>query len=280
MNEIKNSHGDKINSSRPAIRIYDVTLKEFDGGNENSYFDILLPEDSRDWFIGGLNPKAVYLADIGFKTENGEFITILRSNTISTPSNEVSSNVDEEWMIVEEYFKKLLEKSSKGRIVDGKWVGGMGASGAMLGSSEEMMSTMLRKLFMQKTSKKEKILATLEKTMGSISVSSLGSSSLSSSSLSLSKGEKGKVPGEVPKKDFWLKVGTELILYGATEADATVTVMGKEIKLREDGTFSFRYALPKGHYDLPVIATNADGDDTRQITPIVDRTGDKNNLQV
>lgn len=64
-------------------------------------------------------------------------------------------------------------------------------------------------------------------------------------------------------KSFWFNVNAELIIYGATEPDATVTIGGRTIKLRGDGTFSYRFALPDGNYHLPVVATSADGDDAR-----------------
>lgn len=78
-------------------------------------------------------------------------------------------------------------------------------------------------------------------------------------------------PGKkVPRaRQFWLIVNTELIVYGATEPDARVTVQGKEIKLRPDGTFSLRFALPDGKQVIPVNARSADGIDERTITPIV-----------
>ena len=38
---------------------------------------------------------------------------------------------------------------------------------------------------------------------------------------------------------------------------------GRKIQLRPDGTFSFRFILPDGNYDLPAQATSADGDDSR-----------------
>jgi hypothetical protein len=65
------------------------------------------------------------------------------------------------------------------------------------------------------------------------------------------------------KKGFWFNVNAELIIYGATEADATVTIGGRTIKLRPDGSFSYRFSLPDGKYDLPAIATSADGTDSR-----------------
>jgi len=73
------------------------------------------------------------------------------------------------------------------------------------------------------------------------------------------------------KKDFWLVVNTELIVYGATEPDAKVSVQGLPIKLRPDGTFTLRFALPDGKQVIPVVAINADGDDKRTITPEVEK---------
>ena len=64
-------------------------------------------------------------------------------------------------------------------------------------------------------------------------------------------------------KGFWFNVNAELIIYGATEPDAKVTLGGHEIKLRSDGTFSFRFSLPDGKYDLPAVAVSADGTDGR-----------------
>ena len=129
-NSLKSEYGsERIETAKTTIRVYDVTLVDFNGNNANSYFDIELPEDTGEWFIGGLNPGAAYVADIGFKGNDGVFITAARSGAVITPRHSVSDNIDEEWMIVEEYFKKLMEKSSAGRIINGKWVGGMGEIG-------------------------------------------------------------------------------------------------------------------------------------------------------
>jgi len=65
------------------------------------------------------------------------------------------------------------------------------------------------------------------------------------------------------EKSFWFNVNAELIVYGATEPGARVTLGGHEIKLRADGTFSYRFALPDGKYDLPAVAVSADGTDGR-----------------
>jgi hypothetical protein len=65
-------------------------------------------------------------------------------------------------------------------------------------------------------------------------------------------------------RGFWFNINVELIVYGATEPDAVVTIGGRRIQLRRDGSFSFRFALPDGSHELPVAARSADGVETRQ----------------
>jgi len=59
---------------------------------------------------------------------------------------------------------------------------------------------------------------------------------------------------------FWFNVNAELVVYGATEPNARVTIGGRPIRLRPDGTFSFRFALPDGVYSLPISAQAAHGE--------------------
>jgi len=73
------------------------------------------------------------------------------------------------------------------------------------------------------------------------------------------------------EKQFWLWVDCELIVYGATEPDAKVTVQDKQITLRPDGTFTLRFALPNGKQVISVKAVSSDKSEERNITPIVNR---------
>jgi len=73
------------------------------------------------------------------------------------------------------------------------------------------------------------------------------------------------------QRKFWLWVDCELIVYGATEPDAKVTVQGKPINLRQDGTFTLRFALPDSKQVIPVKAVSSDRVEERTITPIVTR---------
>jgi hypothetical protein len=66
-------------------------------------------------------------------------------------------------------------------------------------------------------------------------------------------------------REFWLIADAELIVYGATEPDATVTIGGSPIKLNADGTFRFQMSFQDGVIDYPIMAVAADGEQTRSI---------------
>jgi hypothetical protein len=83
----------------------------------------------------------------------------------------------------------------------------------------------------------------------------------------------GGAGGAAPN-GFWLNLDAEIVLYGATEPDARVAIAGIPIRLRPDGSFSYRFALPDGHYDLVVTAVSTRNDQrqarlqfTRQTDP-------------
>lgn len=85
----------------------------------------------------------------------------------------------------------------------------------------------------------------------------------------------GAIREEERERGFRLWVAAELILYGATEPDARVTVQGKEIRLRGDGTFSLRFALPDGTVEIPVSAVSADEVEERTIETAVQKSSEE-----
>jgi hypothetical protein len=72
-------------------------------------------------------------------------------------------------------------------------------------------------------------------------------------------------------RKFWFQLDAELIVYGATEPNARVTLQGEPIKLRPDGTFTMRYSLPDSRQIIPAVATSPDGIEERTIVLAVER---------
>lgn len=205
-----------------ALRVYQVPDGSRGRDEEGRYFDVSINPWSESWYIYVGEPGRRFRVELGVMRAQG-FTPIARSNTVSTPRDAVSQTVDEEWMVVDEHFRKLYR------------LAGMpgGASEALL---EGFVSRLER-----------------ESRMGSGAVSSISS------------------PGgrQAPGRQFWLVLNTELIVYGATQPGAHVTIQGDLIKLRPDGTFALRMALPDGCRRLPVTATSPDGVESITITPVV-----------
>jgi uncharacterized protein len=82
-------------------------------------------------------------------------------------------------------------------------------------------------------------------------------------------GSGGFVAGKMRK--FWFQLDAELIVYGATEPHARVTLQGEPVKLRPDGTFTMRFSLPDSRQIIPAVATSPDGVEERTIVLAVER---------
>jgi hypothetical protein len=72
-------------------------------------------------------------------------------------------------------------------------------------------------------------------------------------------------------RSFWFQLDAELIVYGATEPKARVTLQGEPVKLRPDGTFTMRFSLPDSRQIIPAVAVSADGIEERTIVLAVER---------
>ncbi len=65
-------------------------------------------------------------------------------------------------------------------------------------------------------------------------------------------------------RKFFMHVNAEVIFYGGTDPQASVTVDGKPIKLAPDGSFRYHFIFPDGEFEIPIVATSPDGLETRK----------------
>lgn len=73
------------------------------------------------------------------------------------------------------------------------------------------------------------------------------------------------------RRDFHFEVDAELIVFGATEPDAHVTLQGEPVKLRPDGTFTVRFAMPNCRQVIPAVAASANGLEQRTVVLAIER---------
>ncbi len=104
--------------------------------------------------------------------------------------------------------------------------------------------------------------------MSGLTMSGVGMSGLTMSGFGMSSGAGMSGVGfaaPMRPRQFWLVADAELIVYGATEPDATVYVGGQPIKLNADGTFRFQMSFQDGLIDYPIFAVAADGEQNRAV---------------
>jgi uncharacterized protein len=213
-------------TSRPILRLLDVTARDVSGVSEAIVRDIDIHGGCNNWYIEVANPPKSFRVDIGYLARSGRFYVLARSNVVSTPRAGISDVLDENWAD--------LDSSKADRIY-----------AMSSGFNPNASSLEIKQLFEER----------LRRPMGSPSVTSFGS---------------GAWPAARARK-FWFQLDAELIVYGATEPDAHVTLQGEPVKLRSDGTFTMRFSLPDSRQIIPAVAASADGVEERTIVLAVER---------
>ena len=249
-----------------------LLLRLFEKNHAAPIQELTLHHDSRNWYLPVNKAATSYHAELGFWRHDGTFNVVSRSREATTPADSVSPDTTARFATIpiDIPFHDLLGLI-RGHILDGEkladalhrlqregfkfpfkvgvelgpWtaeqakelqrlLGGDILKRTQVGSME--ITEWIRRRLLEETSS------------GMFSAFSPGGASWS---------------GPGPQKGFWFAVNAEVIIYGATEADAKVTIDGQPVKLRTDGTFSFHYTFPDGQYKLPVVAISAKGDDQR-----------------
>ena len=237
-------------------------------------YEIHVHPESRHWFAHVERAGSPYTAELGYYSPVGRWTRVAASSATITPPDSVSEDGSAEFATIpfEFPFAKLMEivkaavqeNRPLAQAVEELRRAGHPALPRINGDpisswTREQVAELAkviaiddtRRVWMGSLEITELIRRRLTQEMSSFGVSSLGISSFSSPF------------GGLPAKGFWFMVNAELIIYGATEPNAKVTLGGHPIKLRPDGSFSFRFALPDGNYDLPAVAVSADGTDAR-----------------
>ncbi len=234
---------------------------------------LTLGHDSRNWYIPVNKAATTYRAELGYWRHDGQFHVISHSREATTPPDAVSPDTTARFVTIpiDIPFRELFE------IIRGH----MRAGEALADALHRLQLAGFRfpfKLGLELGPWTAEQAAELERILGGdlFRRIQMGSFEISewlrrrmqeelSSGMFSAFSPSGSSWSAAPQKGFWFVVNAELIIYGATEPDAKITVDGKPVKLRNDGTFSFHYSFPDGQYKLPVVAVSKVGDDKREV---------------
>ena len=273
IDRLRHELGSKIEHATYILRLYDVTYKQFDGHNANHWFDIEISTMTNNWYINLWDDNVTYCAAIGIKTSDGEFHILARSNFVTTPRAHTSGRSDLIWMEVEPAEEPLVEKPFIFITPKG---GGHKPSRQRIDLTIDDIRSYYYRLFPLLKLLKAKKLSAHEALLRGLSLKDLeqarrelltelqpfGASEMLGAS---------ETTQQQPKP-FAFEIGTELIVYGRTDPQASVYLEGKKIDLHPDGTFSFKMPLLNGaHIPLNFVAVSNDQKECRIISTSAQR---------
>lgn len=105
--EFIHSYGEEAwQTSRQELRVYDITERAKDDPSGSSWREINLDPFADNWFVEVNQPERSFILELGRVLEDGRFVKLLTSNTVSTPRAAISGRMDEQWLGIEEIYGK------------------------------------------------------------------------------------------------------------------------------------------------------------------------------
>jgi uncharacterized protein len=274
-NELRYHGGQQL-----ALRIYDVTDINLEHQSPHSIQEYPIDEMAREWYLPIPVSDRSYTIDIGYRCGDGRWLVLARSASVSIPPVYPSDWIEDIFITVP-WEEELVGKTFVELVPPSHKESATGAAGST-GTSEQ--NAIYDRIFgMADSVESLRIAGSLYGSMQQSPLESLSSfvfpsgvgmwalptasgvnmSGVGMSGIGMDVGER--------QRQFWLIADAELIVYGATEPDATVSIGGRQIKLNPDGTFRFQMSFQDGNIDYPIVAVAKDGEQQRSVHMTFDR---------
>jgi uncharacterized protein len=270
--DIPNEHRQELRrqgGQQLALRLYDATDMDMGYQVPHNVQEYPCDELAREWYIPIPVSDRDYVIEIGYRCADGRWLTLARSAAVRIPPTYPSDWISDQFMTVDWEMdlrgKTLLDLGRQHKVTGVTGIStpiydqifGMAAdtealrvAGSLYGSMQHVAASIQH--------------IPTESLSSFVFPSGVGLWALPTASGISEVGFSASAAPARPRQ-FWLVADAELIVYGATEPDATVTIGGKPIKLNPDGTFRFQMSFQDGLIDYPILAVAVDGEQTRSI---------------
>ncbi|KAM3107636.1 DUF4912 domain-containing protein [Phormidesmis sp. 146-33] len=279
--DVSNEHKEALRSQggqQLALRIYDVTDLTLQFQSPHSVQEYPSDELAREWYLPIPVSDRDYMAEIGYRCADGRWLVLARSTPVRVPPVYPSDWIEDQFITVS-WEEDLRDKTFLELVPPAKRM--MMGEAAIAGTMTS--NPIYDEIFgLAQSIEAQRIAGSLYGSMQQVPIheeaissyvfpSGVGmwavptTSGLTMSGVGMSGvGFSASMPPIRPRQ-FWLVADAELIVYGATEPDATVTIGGRPIKLNPDGTFRFQMSFQDGMIDYPIMAVAVDGEQTREV---------------
>jgi uncharacterized protein len=98
-------------SARPILRLIEVDAGSTTNTSESVAREIEIHGGVANWYIDVQDPPKNYRVDIGYKSDNGQFVALTRSNAVTTPNAGGNGSVDQNWQDIAKDYERVYSMS-------------------------------------------------------------------------------------------------------------------------------------------------------------------------
>ena len=246
-------------ASQLCLRVADVTGLAGGSAHPHTLQEVVVDAHATEWYLPVPLSDRDYRVELGYRKSGGGWISLAFSSVARVPALHPSEQ------ILDQFVPFSLDPAAP-------------TTPAPIPPAAAADTGLHERLYQSATSGWRRL------GRGSEAFHEFEDSSLSAEGFSASaagvwaSGRSDSGAGLAPRqRSFWLVADAELIVYGATDPAARLTIGGEDVPLSPDGTFRIQVPFRDGQQLYPIEAIAADGEQRRNITLEFRRTTPEDN---
>ncbi len=256
-----------LGANKLCLRLYDASGIGEGNLNQGTLREIAVDSYSTEWYL------PIPLADRDYKVELGykygfKWMSLAISSVSHVPGTQPSQQILDKFVP----FNLETPASSEPPLI-------------MQNPQVQETNGLHERLYQAATNFPTKRKVGSEEFMENMNSKNLNSNLTDSGAGQWSSGLNESGIGIIKNKSFWLVADSELIVYGATDPSAKLTIGEEEVPLAADGTFRLQVPFRDGSQKYEIKAIDNSGDQEKSITMKFDRvtplddTNEKDNAE-
>jgi hypothetical protein len=236
-------------ASQLCLRVADVTGLPGGSSHPHTLQEVVVDSHATEWYLPVPLSDRDYRVELGYRKAGGGWISLAYSSVARVPALHPSEQ------ILDQFVPFSLQAAPSGSLP--------------AAPSEAPVDSGLHERLYQTATARWRRLGRGSEAFHEFEELGAESSALHASGLgpwASGRSESG-AGGVAPRqRSFWLVADAELIVYGATDPSARLTIGGEDVPLSADGTFRVQVPFRDGQQVYPIEAIAADGEQKRSIT--------------
>ena len=250
----------KAGASQLCLRVADVTGMNNGGSHPHTLQEVPVDSHATEWYLPVPLSDRDYRVELGYRVSGGGWISLAFSSVARVPALHPSEQILDQFVpfsldtppspITPQPLQPLQPSSDSGlheRLYQTATLGTR-----RLGRGSEAFHEMAEN-------------------------SGAGLNASGAGFWASGRNESGAGVVAARQRSFWLVADAELIVYGATDPSAKLSIGGEEVPLSSDGTFRIQVPFRDGQQVYAIEAVAADGEQKRNITLDFERTTPEDN---